>query len=658
MKPKRHFSRLPDQTRLGNAIKAGPAAKRNLKARPALFYRIVSVLLAALVFVNCSLVSGIQEATPSQPASSAPTSPPGKMVLVPSPKLPPPPAPLAVSLQNPDQSGAELAQALTGPEKLADWLGLYQALGIPVIGTDRRALDDGDDPIGPAYWQIWYTSSLDLPGHGIRLADAGRLLGLVFGLSPTASQQLGDTLLSDLRQAENSPDAAVHLLGVLARERIQQTGLKLDIDDSATTAEAASIDIPTLQLIFWVLLRGALIQHQAGSSVPLVSPVYVGFTSQPDRLQARSLNCSEIYGDADVTYWTNWLVNKAFGSVQLPGMQKALPGLLAQALGELGAGADTVATINKTLGWANAVGSAISLMIQLSSMEVVRVQNPDKLERTKTIRDGKEATITWRLMSNPDNTEDGDKARQCFISYVSNILGAGFSFPEGGRISGAEITFSAGQNIPDRVLFGNSKQLRSWTNQNGEAELLMLGKGQKTDLPESAKQEDEEYSVFVSAQPEEAGLNSMANIFFGGLTFGTVPGASGLISSMVNVMKTFTYDMGEYVFPMIDWKQKSYRASGGQKMNMVGTICDLAKPFQLNAIGDNGILYEFSFTPDNDSSGSFEYSGSAEGCTEAGSGPYTVQLSDDGTMGKILMDVSGSIDCPDLHNTYNDFGLI
>ena len=317
-----------------------------------------------------------------------------------------------------------------------------------MIGTDRRALDGGDDPIGPAYWQIWYTSSLDLPGHGIRLADAGRLFGLVFGLSPTASQQLGDTLLSDLRQAENSPDAAVQLLGVLSRGAHPTDRIKLDIDDSATTAEAASIDIPTLQLIFWVLLRGALMQRLARSSVPQESPVYLGYASQPDRLQAGSLNCSEIYGDADVTYWTNWLVNKAFGGVQLPGMQKALPGLLAQVLGELGAAEDTVATINKTMGWANAVGSAISLMMQLSSMEVVGVQNPDKLERTKTIRDGKEATITWRLMSNPDDTEDGDKARQCFISYVSNILGLDFRFRRAAEFPGQKLPLALDRISP------------------------------------------------------------------------------------------------------------------------------------------------------------------------------------------------------------------
>lgn len=626
------------------------------RSHPGLFYRLASVLLAALVLINCSLVSSISQNVPASPDASTPTPEQAQLNFASSPELPPPPAPMNVSLQDPDQAASQLVSGLAGPEKLGAWLGLYQALGIPVIGTDRKALDGGEDPIGPAYWQVWYAASLDLPGHGIRLSDAGRLLGQAFELSQEDSQTLGETLLSDLRAALDSPDAPVHLLAALARERILRTGLKMDILDSATTPQTASMDVPLLQLVFWVVLRGALIQRSAQFSIHPGGPGLAAYQPQPERWQSGSFNCSEIYGNADATYWTNWLVNKAFGGVQLPGMQKALPGLMERALGELGVSEDGFAAASQALGWANVVGSAISFLMQLASMEVVGIQNPDKLMRTKSTSDGEKSTITWRLSSNPDNLPDGVEARKCFISYVSNILGAGFSFPAEGSIAGAELDFTGGMNIPDRVLFGDYKQLRSWTDLNGEAKLKMLGKGQKQKLPESAKQEDQEFSVFVSAQPEEAGLNTMANIFFGGLTFGTAPGAAGLIGSMIDILKTFTYDMGEHVFPMIDWQQKSYRASGGQKMNMIGLICDLGKPFQLNAMGDNGLSYEFSFSPADDASGSFQYSGSAEGCTESGSGAYTVQLSDDGSTGTIQVEVSGSIDCGDIKNTFSDTG--
>ena len=43
----------------------------------------------------------------------------------------------------------------------------------------RAALTStGDDPIGPRYWNLWYTSGLDQPGRGIPLTNAGRLIAV------------------------------------------------------------------------------------------------------------------------------------------------------------------------------------------------------------------------------------------------------------------------------------------------------------------------------------------------------------------------------------------------------------------------------------------------------------------------------------------------
>ncbi len=637
---------------LFNRLNGGKnTASQENRGRLGLLYRLMSVLLAAIMVINCSLVSSVVQITPD---SAGPAQ--GEVVPVSSPQLPVPPNPLAVSLQNPEQEAISLANALAGPDNLAAWLGLYQALGIPVISENRTALDGSDDPIGPPYWQVWYSASLDLPGHGIRLSDAGRLLGYVFELSPEDSQTIGDTLLSDLRLALDSQNPTVRLLGTVARERILHSGSKQDILDSATTAQTASIDVPTLQLIFWVVLRGALFQHSAQSFNLQGVPALVSYPVQRNTQQTGTFNCSEMFRDADTTYWVNWLVNKAFGGVQLPGMEKALPGLLEKALTSLGMSADTFSVASKAIGWTNVVGSAISLMMQISSMELVGIQAPDNLVRTKSTKDGNKTTITWRLASFPDNLPNGNEARQCFLSFVSNVLGVGFTFPGQSRIAGAELTFKAGKNIPERVYFGDYNQLRSWTDHNGEAKLLMLGKGQKKNLPESAKSVDEEFSVFVSAQPEESGLNSMANIFFGGLTFGAAPGLAGFISSLIDMLKTFSYDMGEHVFPMTDWEQKSYKASGGQKMNMIGTICDLEAAFQLIALGDNGVTYDFSFSPASDTAGSFQYSGSAEECIESGTGTYTILFNEDATLGTAKVEVSGAINCPDIHSTFSDSG--
>jgi hypothetical protein len=89
----------------------------------------------------------------------------------------------------------------------------------------------------------------------------------------------------------------------------------------------------------------------------------------------------------------------------------------------------------------------------------------------------------------------------------------------------------------------------------------------------------------------------------------------------------------------------AYEASGGVKIKVSGTVCDLGKSFQLTGIGNNGITYNFDFSPASSTSGSMNYSGSASGCTESGSGSYTVKFDDDGMTGKVECKVSGRVTC-------------
>jgi hypothetical protein len=90
----------------------------------------------------------------------------------------------------------------------------------------------------------------------------------------------------------------------------------------------------------------------------------------------------------------------------------------------------------------------------------------------------------------------------------------------------------------------------------------------------------------------------------------------------------------------------SYTATGGgSKMKMSGTICDLGKPFQLTAIGHNGVTYQYSFRPGGPTFGGLSYTGSSGGCTESGTGTYTVALSEDAATGTVTYTVSGNVTC-------------
>ncbi|MBI5871288.1 MAG: hypothetical protein HZB44_10125 [Actinobacteria bacterium] len=97
-----------------------------------------------------------------------------------------------------------------------------------------------------------------------------------------------------------------------------------------------------------------------------------------------------------------------------------------------------------------------------------------------------------------------------------------------------------------------------------------------------------------------------------------------------------------------------YQATGGSKMKMSGLICDLEKPFKLTGAGQNGITYQFSFTPSGPKSGRMTYEGGGSGCVESGEGSYTVKLSGDSKTGTITSNISGNITCPLVNENFSD----
>jgi len=157
---------------------------------------------------------------------------------------------------------------------------------------------------------------------------------------------------------------------------------------------------------------------------------------------------------------------------------------------------------------------------------------------------------------------------------------------------------------------------------------------------------DKEFSVYVKAQPEEAGLNSMLNIFFGGLTFGAAPGAAGGLGSAIDIAKGFQYDMGEYVFNLTDWQKEGYRATGQDgPTSYSGVICSLDKPFTV--VGHNGPLtYTNTFTPVGDGrTGTATLVAGYGGVSWKGGGSYKVE-GFDGDKPRILFEVSTTASAP------------
>jgi hypothetical protein len=609
--------------------------------------RSVALLLAVPVLssAGCERVSGLFS-----------TKQKGVPVSTVAPTLPAPPKPSAPRTGTPEERAVYYADLVAAPAtRLAGWLALYDALGVPVVGQDGQPLGStADDPIGPRFWQIWYASGLDKKGRGLPLTDAARLIGVA---TPQLDGRVaGAALLDDLRQAVKSSDPQVRLMGLFVRERIKRWPSHLDIQDARTTADKAIVDLPTLQMILWLTGRGALIRAAAasrkttGAIEPAAEPttVYASFSQPrapagpapapaPNKGPSSWGNqkpCSEKLGDADSTYWTNWLTNKALaGGVQLPGMTDAFKGLIEKAQIVSMASQKTIEKTAAVINKMNMAAALISLLLQISAMEINPKQIPAPLVRTKTTSRGKDGTIELQLYSAPEKLPDGNQMAACLGSFLSNAFGVSLSFPAKGPITGAEMTVQGGEGFPTLVLFDveGTNSMRRWTDSSGVAEYKITGAPQKRDVPKTAKEVKKEFSVHVQAQPEEVNANTILNIFFGGLTFGTAPSASGGLGSAVDIAKAFKYDLGEYYFDIIDWGAKGYRASGSDgPVVYSGTICSLEQPFAVTGTHPLFVL-PFKFVPSSATAGTMSYTANGSGVASAGGGPYTVEGADTDT---------------------------
>ncbi|MBA3351048.1 MAG: hypothetical protein H0U23_01245, partial [Blastocatellia bacterium] len=119
-----------------------PLVSRLRDAKFMMGKRWLTVLLSLIIIfsLGCGFVTSFLKGKPQAVSTIAPT-------------LPVSPKPVSAMNGTPEEQAVYFADLLTSPDtRLAGWLGLYDALGIPVIGQDGVPLGStGDDPIGPRY---------------------------------------------------------------------------------------------------------------------------------------------------------------------------------------------------------------------------------------------------------------------------------------------------------------------------------------------------------------------------------------------------------------------------------------------------------------------------------------------------------------------------
>ncbi|HKO92004.1 MAG TPA: hypothetical protein VJU61_12665, partial [Polyangiaceae bacterium] len=572
--------------------------------------------------------------------------------------LPTPPTPGSLVKGTAQEQAAQFGDLLASPvTRLAAWLGVYDALAIPVLGQDGVALGStGDDPIGPQYWEVWYASGLDREGRGVPLSDAGRMLAV--GAPGASGSEWGRVLLDDLRRALESQDPQTRLLGLLVRERILRGPSHVDVEDPSVTAERTIVDLATLQLVAWTGIRGVLTQSARAAARAHPAGQQETSLAATAALPASSTPCTELLGKGGgwVVYWSNWLLRKVLSKgLPVPGMEKALPGFIERIQRSVDAGDDTIKTTKDALSWINVVVSMLTLAMKLAALEVDAIQEPDPLLRTKGTTHGEAGKVTFalsaRLKKPPGGTEahaDGNSLDNCFINFFTNALSINLALPGAGRIAGAELEFRGGIGFPERVLFGNyADLLGKATDANGEATLAVTGTAQKKQLSEAAKPVDREFSILVSAQPEAFDEKSLVNMFFNGYSLGVKASVPGAITAILDVLKTVHWELGEHVFRVTDWKPRGYRAIGGNPYaTYSGVICSLDKPFTIVASYEFGAV-PFEFVPSSATSGAAHYGVAPSGISLTGSGPYRIDDADT-DWPKIVWSVAADMRAPRL----------
>lgn len=479
--------------------------------------------------------------------------------------VPDPPAILSIPPGAPEEQAMALADAIgpNSPDRLAGWLAVYDAFHIPVFRDNGTPVGrTGDDPIGPHFWRVWFMSGTSASGLGFTLTDFVK----VFAESGDASfkaAEFGAALLDDLRAAASSEDPQVRTFGLFAAEVIQRRSGGVNILDPAVTSDQAVISGDMAEFLSWVVIRGLmfkLAEIEPTSRAPHVQSAPVRL-SQP--LQTGQVPCSQMWGDEDVTKWANWVLGKIGAGIEIPLIGDLTPGVIDLVQDYLGlpeSVKERTSKITKKLG---AIGAVLSLAMLMSAIELNTDMGPNPLERTKSTSDhGKEATIHFLLTLNPDKLPDGNNLLACATSFLLNAFGISLNFPAGGAISGAEVIIKGGKGFGQEgfkecggeayVQFMDYRELRQDTDAEGLASVDVQGCRQKHEIPEGAQPMMREFTIHVSAQPEAITGDTIANVFFSGLSFGAGD-REALISGIIDIVKTFHWDLGEHSYPLKDW---------------------------------------------------------------------------------------------------------
>jgi hypothetical protein len=509
--------------------------------------------------------------------------------------LPAVPAPVAVS-GAPTAVAAALVKATADSVKDTTpvWLAAYRAFGVPVI--DRRVKTKPADPVGPFWSQVWSVGQISRNPTSFWGTDAVRILTV--GAKGLDQQTAAKTMLADLRADAASADPGRQTFARFLAGKLMANG-GADPLVASTTAEATRWDPATTLLARWVLFRqwlraaAAKLPHAAAYQPPGTHVADLVAWREPAATPNGNTPCSNFLGSEEATTWGQWIAGKIGGG--FPGFG----GLIQEVLAVGGTAADKAAA--EIAGWgiagADAVAGVISLIAEVSAAEVNLHWDTPLLKRNKKPSDGEGGNWAMTVEVYYDFPKlDQDNPTVCALSAVANALGVGFTMPvHRAPLAGAELVLEPGKNVPDKVLI-DTDSMKYTLDSDGMAQVKVKGARQPKDLPNTAREVQDEFGLKFSAQPEPETVQSLLNTFLdsASLTL-TLMGApvdkagvlGGMSDVILDILKTMHYNIDEQIIPFTDFRVGPYTVTGHVgPIQFSGIVDDIEKPFTLQVSGD------------------------------------------------------------------------
>ena len=568
---------------------------------------IGGVAAVALGATGCSGGTS-HKATPPQSTAT----PPETVVL------PAPPAPLAI----PGGPVAERATALaraTAPGKraIAGWLAAYDALGVPVVDAHGKTVGrTPSDALAAPYWQVWYAGGGTTKRGNLLLTDFVRMLVLPSSIDASSA---ATALVADLRADAVSSRSNDQLFAHFIADKAMQTSVGVDPLAATTKASQVAIDPATAVLLGYEFARGAIATlassaAKGGAPASTVKPAAAVFGRiGPAVLTAMRMqegggvtDCSTIFGNSkDLTKIINTIIQNAAQGASIPGTDIKVPGLLEQAQRAAGWNDDAVKSSKTAAKNIGLLMSVLDLLLQVESLQVLAPMDPEPLVRTHDTSNGKSATITFEISTDPAHTLGDDLGPgvsstdwlACASQMIASTLGVSLKLPHAQKLKGVEVELTPKSGFGQWVLFDTS-DLKYTTNANGAFTVPVIGKAQSHTIPDTAKPFQREFVIGVEAQTQATDLSSIISTFIDGFKFGSGPSGGGGLKGMLDVLKTVHWDLGDLVFNEKDWFAGWHVDGDFASYHFTGEVCDLERPFQLQAkSAQAGVQGTFTISP-------------------------------------------------------------